>query len=167
MSNEEDVTIQEEPLPEEPALPPGGRKRAEHLSNEEMDMAALAHASVVLGFITSGLAGIVVALLIWLSYKDRSDYVATQSLQAMAFQLLLVPVTIHAIAGSEDIIDAMDLRAFGVGPRTWLEQLQYRPRDYVLTAFAALLVIVSTALALFGGFGQLWVPSWALAWAGG
>ena len=34
---------------------------------------------------------------------------------------LMVPVTIHAIIGSEDIIDAMDLRAFGVGPRTWLE----------------------------------------------
>ena len=30
---------------------------------------------------------------------------------------LIVPVTIHAIIGSEDIIDAMDLRAFGVGPR--------------------------------------------------
>ncbi len=29
---------------------------------------------------------------------------------------LVVPVTIHAIAGSEDIIDAMDLRAFGIGP---------------------------------------------------
>jgi uncharacterized Tic20 family protein len=107
MSNEEDVIIQEEPLPEEPALPPGGRKRAEHLSNEEMDMAALAHASVVLGFITSGLAGIVVALLIWLSYKDRSDYVATQSLQAVAFQLLLVPVTI--IAGLAIVLSVLTI----------------------------------------------------------
>ena len=34
---------------------------------------------------------------------------------------IFVPVTIHAIIGSEDIIDAMDLRAFGVGPRTWLQ----------------------------------------------
>ena len=39
---------------------------------------------------------------------------------------LIVPVTIHAIIGSEDIIDAMDLRAFGIGPRTWLEQLHYQ-----------------------------------------
>ncbi len=31
---------------------------------------------------------------------------------------IFVPVTIHSIIGSEDIIDAMDLRAFGVGPRT-------------------------------------------------
>jgi energy-coupling factor transport system permease protein len=78
---------------------------------------------------------------------------------------LIVPVTIHAIAGSEDIIDAMDLRAFGIGPRTWLEQLHYRRRDYVLMGFAALLLIISMVFSLFGGFGQLWVPDWALAWA--
>jgi energy-coupling factor transport system permease protein len=48
---------------------------------------------------------------------------------------LIVPVTIHAIAGSEDIIDAMDLRAFGVGPRTWLEKLTYRHRDRILIIF--------------------------------
>ena len=77
---------------------------------------------------------------------------------------LIVPVTIHAIAGSEDIIDAMDLRAFGVGPRTWLEQLHYRRRDYALMLFAATLLIVSTSLSLFGGYGQLWVPDWVLAW---
>jgi energy-coupling factor transport system permease protein len=80
---------------------------------------------------------------------------------------LIVPVTIQAIVGSEDIIDAMDLRAFGIGPRTWLEQLHYRQRDYVLIAFAALLFIVSMFLSLFGGYGQLWVPDWALGWAGG
>ena len=80
---------------------------------------------------------------------------------------LIVPVTIQAIVGSEDIIDAMDLRAFGIGPRTWLEQLHYRRRDYVLIALAALLLIVSMILSLFGGYGQLWVPDWALVWAGG
>jgi energy-coupling factor transport system permease protein len=80
---------------------------------------------------------------------------------------LIVPVTIHAIGASEDIIDAMDLRAFGVGPRTWLGQLHYRRRDRVLIAFALLLLAASFALALFGGYGRLWVPDWALAWAGG
>ena len=80
---------------------------------------------------------------------------------------LIVPVTIYAIVGSEDVIDAMDLRAFGIGPRTWLEQLHYRRRDYVLIAFAALLLIASVILSLFGGYGRLWVPDWALVWGGG
>jgi energy-coupling factor transport system permease protein len=74
---------------------------------------------------------------------------------------LIVPVTIHAIASSEDIIDAMDLRAFGTVPRTWLEQLHYRPRDYALIALAILWVLSYLALSLFG-YGQLWVPDWAL-----
>ncbi|MEN8097911.1 MAG: energy-coupling factor transporter transmembrane component T [Chloroflexota bacterium] len=79
---------------------------------------------------------------------------------------LLVPVTIHAIAGSEDIIDAMDLRAFGVGPRTWLVQLHYRWRDRILIAVGVVMLTSALALSLFGGFAQLWIPDWALAWAG-
>lgn len=79
---------------------------------------------------------------------------------------LIVPVTIHAIAGSEDIIDAMDLRAFGVGPRTWFQQLSYRRRDYVLLASAVLLFVCSLVLSVLG-YGKLWIPGWALAWAGG
>jgi energy-coupling factor transport system permease protein len=78
---------------------------------------------------------------------------------------LIVPVTIHAIAGSEDIIDAMDLRAFGIGPRTWLQQLRYRRRDHALLAFAATLLIASVFASLLG-YGWFWVPDWALAGSG-
>ena len=70
---------------------------------------------------------------------------------------LIAPVTIHAIVGSEDIIDAMDLRAFGIGPRTWLIQLHYRWRDYALIAFSIVLLVVSLSLSLFG-FGNFFVP---------
>lgn len=70
---------------------------------------------------------------------------------------LIVPVTIHAIVGSEDIIDAMDLRAFGIGPRTWLEQLKYRKRDRALIAFGIVILVVSVGLSLLG-FGKFWVP---------
>ncbi|MFA5836217.1 MAG: energy-coupling factor transporter transmembrane component T [Bellilinea sp.] len=75
---------------------------------------------------------------------------------------LIVPVTIHAIVSSEDIIDAMDLRAFGVGPRTWLEQLIYRKRDRILIAFGIFLIAFSIALSLLG-FGKFWVPQFLLA----
>lgn len=70
---------------------------------------------------------------------------------------LIVPVTIHAIAGSEDIIDAMDLRAFGVGARTWLQVLVYQRRDRILIAAGILMVAVSAAMAMFG-FGKFWAP---------
>jgi energy-coupling factor transport system permease protein len=74
---------------------------------------------------------------------------------------LFVPVTIHALAGSEDIIDAMDLRGFGEGPRTWIEKLEFRRRDYALMAFGILLLIVSLFLSLFG-YGQFWVPQFLI-----
>lgn len=70
---------------------------------------------------------------------------------------IIVPVTIHAIIGSEDIIDAMDLRAFGMGPRTWLEELHYRRRDWLLIAAGVLLLTASLA-AGFSGLGKFWVP---------
>jgi energy-coupling factor transport system permease protein len=70
---------------------------------------------------------------------------------------LIVPVTIHAIVGSEDIIDAMDLRAFGIGPRTWLVQLMYHRRDRLLIAFGVIIFAASLILTLLG-FGRFWVP---------
>lgn len=70
---------------------------------------------------------------------------------------LMVPVIIHAIIGSEDIIDAMDLRAFGIGPRTWLQQLNYKIRDHILIGFAAIILIASLTV-LFIGYGSFWVP---------
>jgi energy-coupling factor transport system permease protein len=51
----------------------------------------------------------------------------------------------------------MDLRAFGIGPRTWLEELHYRWRDYALITVAVLLLVVSLGLAMFG-IGEFYVP---------
>ena len=77
---------------------------------------------------------------------------------------LLVPVTINAIVGAEDIIDAMDLRAFGVRPRTWVHKLAYVRADKVLIALGVLMFVTSTIL-VFMGIGNMWIPDWALAWA--
>jgi energy-coupling factor transport system permease protein len=79
---------------------------------------------------------------------------------------LIVPVTIHAIIGSEDIIDAMDLRAFGVGPRTWLDQLTYHRRDRILVAFGIFIFIASLVVG-FVGLGKFWVPPELIKLAGG
>lgn len=70
---------------------------------------------------------------------------------------IFVPVTIHAIISSEDIIDAMDLRAFGVGPRTWLDVLTYQMRDRILIVVGILILVASITLGLMG-YGSFWVP---------
>lgn len=55
--------------------------------SEERRWAMWAHLSVLLNLIT-GSVGVFVPLVIHLIYKDRSRYVAFQSLQAFIFQLL-------------------------------------------------------------------------------
>ncbi len=70
---------------------------------------------------------------------------------------IFVPVTIHAIIGSEDIIDAMDLRAFGIGPRTWLDVLERDTKDKILIWFGVLIFLGSLVLGLIG-YGKFWVP---------
>ena len=79
---------------------------------------------------------------------------------------VFVPVTIHAIIGSEDIIDAMDLRAFGVGPRTWLDVLDRDFKDRVLIWFGVAILVSSIVLGLFG-YGNFWVPEALIRLAGG
>ena len=79
---------------------------------------------------------------------------------------IFIPVTIHAIIGSEDIIDAMDLRAFGIGPRTWLEQLHYHLRDWLLMAFGVIMLGAGLILVL-KGYGSFWVPEALLKLGGG
>ncbi len=79
---------------------------------------------------------------------------------------VFVPVTIHAIIGSEDIIDAMDLRAFGVGPRTWTDTLTRETKDRILIWFGVAILIASLVLG-FMGYGKFWVPEALIRIAGG
>jgi uncharacterized Tic20 family protein len=68
------------------------RERGAYVSEElsvnqdERILAALAHASIVLGLFTSGVGGIVAALVIWLVQKEKSAYAAGQALQAVVYQ---------------------------------------------------------------------------------
>ena len=52
----------------------------------------------------------------------------------------------------------MDLRAFGVGARTWLDELHYTRRDHALIVFGVLMLVVSISLS-FIGVGRFWVPA--------
>ncbi len=55
--------------------------------SEERTWAMLAHLSVLVNLF-SGFLGPIAALVIYLVYKERSRYVAYQSLQALVFQLI-------------------------------------------------------------------------------
>lgn len=71
---------------------------------------------------------------------------------------LIIPVTMQSTVTGEEVIDAMDLRAFGTAPRTWLKDLHYAPRDYIFIGFGVAILITLFVLRFGFGIGDFWVP---------
>jgi energy-coupling factor transport system permease protein len=69
---------------------------------------------------------------------------------------MLVPVTVGAIANAEDTIDAMDLRAFATGPRTWFRQLEMDRTDRILVVGFIGFAVACTVVG-FAGWSQHWL----------
>ncbi len=71
------------------------------LSEEERRAAALAHGSILLNLVT-GLGGPVVALVIWLLYERKSDFVGWHALQSLVFQVVVLLLT--ALVGAISVV---------------------------------------------------------------
>lgn len=81
----EEVLVENSESPPEQLPPPA----EEPISPaQEHNWAMLSHLSILLNLFT-GFLGPVVALIIYLVYKDRSRYIAYQSLQSTIFQLVV------------------------------------------------------------------------------
>jgi energy-coupling factor transport system permease protein len=71
---------------------------------------------------------------------------------------LFVPVTLQSIFTGEEVVDAMDLRAFGTRPRTWLRKLEYAPRDTIFIGLGVFILVGSIILRILG-YGGFWIPA--------
>jgi energy-coupling factor transport system permease protein len=71
---------------------------------------------------------------------------------------IVVPTVVNAIAGAEDTIDAMDLRSFGTGKRTWLHELRLDRTDQLALIGFVVLLVGATIAAWTSGTALLWVP---------
>jgi energy-coupling factor transport system permease protein len=75
---------------------------------------------------------------------------------------VIVPTVVNAIAGAEDTIDAMDLRGFGTGKRTWLRELRFDRTDWLVILFFVVVLAAATALGFAGITSKLWVPQFLI-----
>jgi energy-coupling factor transport system permease protein len=75
---------------------------------------------------------------------------------------LIVPVTMNSIISGEDVTNAMDLRCFGIKPRTWFEKTEFRRRDFVLLAFTAVMMAGSILMSAVFKFSAFWIPGWLI-----
>src|SRR5436190_8643895 len=71
---------------------------------------------------------------------------------------IVVPTVVNAIAGAEDTIDAMDLRSFGTGKRTWLRELRLDRTDRLALAGYVAILVIATVAAWTTTSSFLWVP---------
>jgi energy-coupling factor transport system permease protein len=82
--------------------------------------------------------------------------------QVRRFAPLIIPVTIGSILGGEDMVNAMDLRCFGLRPRTWIVQTTYHWYDYAIIAFGFAMLLASIILVNFVHIGGFWVPAFII-----
>ena len=62
-------------------------QKVEATQNQRL-LSGAAHASIILGFFTNFVGGIVGAGLIWMAQREKSRWVAFQALQALVYQLV-------------------------------------------------------------------------------
>ncbi len=82
--------------------------------------------------------------------------------QVRRFAPLIIPVTIGSILGGEDMVNARDLRCFGLQARTWIEQTTYHWYDYVIIGLGVSILVASFVLTTFFHIGGFWVPSFII-----
>jgi len=111
-------------------------------TQDERTLAALAHASTLLNLVT-GFLGLIVAGIIWLSYRDRSRFVAFQALQSAVFQLatLVVVAILAAITAVTWTISGL-LTAVLIG-------LCLMPLALVLTLIVVLVLLAAIIYQLY------------------
>ena len=72
---------------------------------------------------------------------------------------LIIPVVMQSTVTGEEVIDAMDLRAFGTNKRTWVKaELKYGPRDYFMLGLGAAIFIACCTLKWRFGIGEYFIP---------
>ena len=106
---EENVVVPEFEGAEEPMeVMPLASQPQLGLTREEMNWAAVAHASILVtwlvGLATGGLAslvGLAIPAIIWYVYREKSEYVVDQARQATVFQLAgIVAILVLTIVGA-------------------------------------------------------------------
>jgi energy-coupling factor transport system permease protein len=72
-------------------------------------------------------------------------------------QPLIVPVTVGAFVDAEDVADALELRGFADGRRTWLRTLRFDTADRTVLAIFAAVAAAATAANISGAMPGPWL----------
>lgn len=134
----------------------------QNYSENERTWAALAHASTLLNLAAPGVGGIIASLVIYLSYKERSTWVAFHALQATLFQLLQLAAII-IVGGSWVIGFIFSFITIGFGA------LIAVPVMFITFFLGAVILLAGMIYGIYGAFqvnqGKDFIYFWAGNWA--
>ena len=82
--------------------------------------------------------------------------------QVRKVEPLIVPVTMNSILTGEDVVNAMDLRCFGLHARTWIQKLNYHWYDYAVIGASVAMLVASLLIQPIFHIGSFWVPAWII-----
>ena len=116
------------------------------VSKDERTNAALAHFSIVLGFFSRGVLGIVLAFLIWVTQRGKSKFAARQAAQALVWQLIGILVSIGAFFGWGALFAGSIFVPLLVNPSRPESLMPYT----MIPAFVLILVPILLTLAWIG-----------------
>jgi uncharacterized protein len=83
-------------------------------SSDERTMAALAHGSALLNLF-SGVGGPIAALVIWLTQREKSAWVAFHALQALVFQAAVIIITVLVVGVVWTVGFIVSFATIGIG----------------------------------------------------
>jgi uncharacterized Tic20 family protein len=100
---------------------------------DERTLAALAHGSALLN-LAGGIVGIIAALVIWLSQKEKSPWTAFHGLQSLVFQVAILILTVLVVGG------------------VWILGFAF---SFITVGFGTFIAVPLMILVFFGGFAVM------------
>jgi uncharacterized Tic20 family protein len=120
--------------------------------------ATLAHASIILGVLSRGVFGIVLAFLIWVTQRGEPCFTACQAAQAVVYQVIGLVATVAAWIGWGVLLTGATFVPALINPA--------RPETLQpFTMIPALLLVVVPLAVMFGWIAYGLYAAWAV-WDG-
>ncbi len=120
-----------------------------NISTDDRNLAGLAHLSILLGWVSNGLGGIMTSLIIWLLQKDRNEFTARQAQQSLAFQVFTwgIATLIWIVGGFGTMFIAL-IPIIRGGPEEELAPILITLMVIVLGVIPLLFLVVTTVIGI-------------------
>lgn len=128
------------------------------ITKDERMNAALAHGGILLGVISRGTLGILLALLIWITQRGKSKFAARQAAQALVYQIVGVLVAVAVWLGWGLVLAGSILVPILLDPR--------RPETFQPYTMIPAILLIAVPFAVMIGWAIYGVYAAVQVWHG-